>query len=304
MKTRNAFTLIELLIVMFILLILAGLTVAAYSSLTGGDKMRAASRQLQSAILGARDRAIHAGNVRGVRLMPDSAMPGTVSAIAYVGAPEQYTAGFVELWRDTNGEVKVVKQFVPTEPGHPRTGWNALKTAGLLTDGARIRLPGRTGSWYTVDTSQLTAASETLVLRMRHRTAPVIAGTGVATNPMDYSLELQPRILAGEQPMTLPSGCGIDLKFSRGLPAGPLDILFSGKGVPTASRNVHLLLAELGDIEAGLDPSKREGEMKVVSLRGASGAVTSHEADPTDSNSDGKADNVFGFAETGMSAGK
>lgn len=307
---RNAFTLIELLIVITILIILAGLTVTAYSSLTGGEKMRAASRQLQSAILGARDRAIQSGRTYGVRLSPDSSQSGAITSLNYVSQPPNWTDGRIELWRDANGDVKIVKELASVPAGHKRTGWYNLKQHGLLAPGLKIRI-SQQGSWYTIaDVSQLTATTETLILREKFRSAPVESNPAKsAFPPLDYEMQLYPHIAPGTDPITLPAGCGIDIAKSLNLPvAKPYDLLFSGRGVPTgwaASRHkIFFLLSELGDIEAGLDPSKREGDMKVVSLRGSSGAVTSHEPDVTDANNDGKADNLFRFAETGASAGK
>jgi prepilin-type N-terminal cleavage/methylation domain-containing protein len=69
-RRRSGFTLIELLVVMTILLVLSVLVWAVFKP-SNTDKMRSAARIAQSAFLGAKDRALHAKELRGVRLIRD-----------------------------------------------------------------------------------------------------------------------------------------------------------------------------------------------------------------------------------------
>jgi len=77
-RQRSGFTLVELLVVIGILLLLASLSVAVFNSVRSSDRMRSGARIAQSAFLGAKDRALHAKDLRGVRLTRDSTnLPGS-----------------------------------------------------------------------------------------------------------------------------------------------------------------------------------------------------------------------------------
>jgi prepilin-type N-terminal cleavage/methylation domain-containing protein len=98
---RTGFTLIELLIVITILLILAAVTLAVFNATADSDRLRAATRQVQSALLGARDRAIYAQKAatfgqkvyRGVRLVRDANNPNLVTGFAFIQSTEPVLLG-------------------------------------------------------------------------------------------------------------------------------------------------------------------------------------------------------------------
>lgn len=254
--TRRGFTLVELLVVVFILVILTALAVTAVNFTLGHERIRSAARQIQSYLEGARDRAIYANQPRGVRFLPDQINPNTVSSLVFIGAPLMHTDGQIQLERFDNEEdalgnnngildgsedgsvpgpnatpdgilngngiadgpdIRVVRGF--------NTGWFNLKQRGLLVDGARMRIPGdKNGAWYTVLTTRLTATDEALVLTTPLRDP----GTSLTTQevmafpnggPTTYELELPPTPLPGEDPVLLPRGIVIDLDRSK-LPPG------------------------------------------------------------------------------------
>ena len=64
---RHAFTLVEMLVVITVLLVLAGVTVTSINVALEGERVRSSARQLQSYLLGARDRAAYSQLPRGVR---------------------------------------------------------------------------------------------------------------------------------------------------------------------------------------------------------------------------------------------
>ena len=72
---RRGFTLTELLIVIGILLLLSVLSLAVFQTGRSSDRIRSAARVGQSAFLGAKDRAMHAKAIRGVRLIRDANGP-------------------------------------------------------------------------------------------------------------------------------------------------------------------------------------------------------------------------------------
>ena len=81
MRRRSGFTLVELLVVIVILLVLATLVFAVFRTGTGSDRMRSAARITQSAFLGAKDRALHAKDLRGVRFIRDANGPKAANGL-------------------------------------------------------------------------------------------------------------------------------------------------------------------------------------------------------------------------------
>lgn len=326
MRRKSGFTLIEMLIVIAILIILMTLVISVFTSNQGTDRMRAAARQLQSSILGARDRAIHAKANRGVRLILDSADLSTVTSYIYISAldphapaADQITIGRPNLDNTGNADdppmgmqpaEDVVRTVRRTGAG---TVWNDFKNLQLLVNGSRIRIPAN-GSWYTVDISRLTATSEILTLNSDFRGSGGTAWPIVVDQTFpNYILELEAAPTRGEQPISLPSACVIDLDNSR-LPGrwwtgavyrDDMDIMFSPRGTVTgplaATGIIHFLLAETGDTTfkiAGdaataqssslhksratartIPPESTQGEKMIVTLFTRTGAVSTHQVD-------------------------
>ena len=168
-RRRSGFTLTELLIVIGILLILNTLSLAVYNTGRSSDRMRSGARIAQSAILGAKDRAMHAKNFRGVRLTRDSNGP-TFSATNLFPAlvngfvllqpitHDPYPTGSIQLERvDANqdnlpdsADILVVRGAVL--PSNNAVDWD--RVSGFFGSVGQIRIPSITGQWYTFTVSQ------------------------------------------------------------------------------------------------------------------------------------------------------
>ena len=151
----EGFTLVELLVVVALMLILITITVVSIDYGFTSERIRSGARQLQSALEGARDRAIFAKEPRGLRLLVDSTEPRMVTSLIYIGASKSWSRGQIRLERmdfeeDTNGngildggedtntngrldgngiadgpEVLIVR-------GDSGCGWSTLKDRGFL----------------------------------------------------------------------------------------------------------------------------------------------------------------------------
>jgi type II secretory pathway pseudopilin PulG len=265
---RNAsFTLLELLISLGIILILATLTMRLLNATLNSDRIRNGSRELQSFLAGARDRAIHAGQPRGVRLILDPLDRSTVRSFVYIGAPSTFTEGS-QLTIDPFGNISFFtpnnSATVAPTPSPTSAVWTNLWNRGLLTDGTPIQLTVGTttiNAYLTVAATGMSAPGPTGFAIM---TAPT--GTFPIDNPLvplgigaTYALQLGPTILPGDEPRSLPQGIVIDLDNSV-LPASwtapggysdKLDILFSPSGTVmgpvAASGRIHFVLSEYTD---------------------------------------------------------
>lgn len=80
MRTRRAFTLVELLVVVLIIALVSAVTLPVVVSAFSHRQVSESARLLQAAIEGARDSAIRANAPRGIRLIPDPAIPGSATA--------------------------------------------------------------------------------------------------------------------------------------------------------------------------------------------------------------------------------
>ena len=132
-KSRRGFTMIELLVVVTVMLILVGMTVTAIDFAFSGERLRSGSRQVQSALEGARDRAIFAKEARGLRFLVDRGEdrngngtidvvngvsedangngildpgnPRIVTEMIYIGAGKKWSEGLIRLERlDANND--------------------------------------------------------------------------------------------------------------------------------------------------------------------------------------------------------
>ncbi len=270
---RASFTLLELLISLGIILILATLTMQLLNSTLNSDRIRNGARELQTYFAGARDRAIHAGQPRGVRLITDVVNPSTVRSFVYIGASSSFTDGS-QLSIDVNGNIS----FMNGTPTPPNTSavWTRLWNLGLLPNGTPIELTvGNTPIllYMSVSVTGLAGGTPTFAITTAPTgtfpiaPTPIAAGTSGAT----YTLQLAPTVLSGDEPRSLPSNIVIDLNSSilplvwgsAGSFSNTLDILFSPQGTvigtPASDGKIHFVLADTSDTTgqtpiAGLPP--------------------------------------------------
>lgn len=236
-ERRAGFTLVELLVVISIMAILIVMTVTSINLALSSDLTRSASRQVQSYLAGARDRAIYAKEPRGVRFLVDPNNPSIVTSMVYIAPSPDWSQGVIRLERIDTGT-----DGVPDTILHVRgrgTDWRFLYERGQLKEGVRIKIPGdASGSWYTVNVAQSPIAkpppanpSSPLPTEYRTNTDEVLrlttayrdAGTSESTEvvafapgsgPSTYKLELPPVVLSGEEPTLLPNNACIDLDRS------------------------------------------------------------------------------------------
>ena len=327
-RRSSGFTLVELLVVAGIMLVLATMTIATLNVTFDAERIRSASRQVHSYIEGARDRAIYARELRGVRFIYDvtdyQTGSRTVKSLVFVGAPERATGKLVY-----DPATKALSQSLSDFPR-----WEDYQLRGLLKSGARIQIPSGSGLWYTVqsvDTGGLPLPNPrppiALYLVDGARFSPGVGATG--NIELTYKMELRPAVLANQDPVELPTGISVDLDHSQlpsewktgGSYSDEMDVMFSPRGSVTGSVAgaglIHFLLVDVEDTirgagppgdESGLNPDDQvQGEFRIVTLNTRTGHVSTHEIarDDTVINSngnpgvDGLADDPFRYAETG-----
>src|SRR5258708_5065631 len=287
MRRRSGFTLVELMVVIVILLILSTLVFAVFRG-NSTDKTRSAARIAQSAFLGAKDRALHAKDLRGVRLTRDTTDPTLVNGFVYLQAlaPLTYPPGSFQLERpdqspqdgvaDSSDILIVHGNSLPTTPA---VDWDAK--AQFFAIPGRIRIPSGSGgqwytfSWTTTGVYALGPSSEFLQLQTPYIQTSgslpfpnVVAFNSANNSNLSCDIQLGNDVLPFHQPIPLSSGVVIDLKFCStnvrtlaGIATGTnyfVDIMFSPRGSVTGYLSglgpLHFLLRDLKDATAGLNP--------------------------------------------------
>lgn len=303
---RSGFTLIELIVALSIFLILSVMTITMVNISTDAERISSAARQVQSYVLGARDRAIHAGEPRGVRFVLDPNDSTSVNSLLYIGSPEKFRTGLVTVGGQNLLPAHDSAYFlVPDATTSAR--WERLYQQRLLVDYAPIWL-GANKLYNTV--RRITDGSGNFLRWRLGR--PMAGASDAAGSTVEYALQLQPAVLPNQEPRLLPRGIVIDLDqsqlpnaWSSGGSYSGMDVLFSPRGTITgrlaAAGAIRLVLADIVDVERGLLPGdgNKQGDELIVSINTQTGSVTTHSVDPTDSDSNGAADDPFRFARLG-----
>ncbi|MEZ6067500.1 MAG: type II secretion system protein [Planctomycetaceae bacterium] len=243
---RRGFTLIELLVAITIFAILSAIVISAFSE-SDQDRASAGAQQLRSMLEGARSRAIHDEQIRGVRLILETPADATdnttaanpqtriVTSVVYIGSPAVYT-GVIDVTQITpDGSTPPI--WSVEEDTMVTSEWQTLLDRGFLQDAgvyrnARIRFPDLHDIWYTI--TDVDDGSGSVVLELAGEVIiPMGTMGGVA-----YELELAPPILPGSGPQAMPNGIAIDLDGSdlpQGWRVGNIETLTDPMAMATCS---------------------------------------------------------------------
>ena len=350
---RAGFTLTELLVVIGILLVLSALSLAIFSTGKSSDKMRSGARTAQSAFLGAKDRALHAKDLRGVRLTRDLTNPSLVNGFVYLQPLPLQSIGNTSQNPGAN-DFDITRPGLPVIPdatkivifGQEGQTLYRQDVNGIWpSSSVQIRIPSGTGQWFqlsrqnssspfwvTPDPNNAANGTDNYWMFMSPGYPGGNAPPVDAILPLDVGascdIQLGNDMLPFHAPITLPSGCVIDLAYCSqnvqamagiGSPNSPnIDVMFSPRGNvagPTGGLGVLCLtLRDIRDATRKIDPADAttQGDCLILAVFPQTGLVQTFDADLTDAvvnaaglpGADGKADNLFSFVQKGQSAGR
>ena len=373
---RKGFTLTELLIVIAILLLLSTLALAVFNTGRSSDRMRSAARIGQSAFMGAKDRAMHAKNNRGLRLIrdpngptfgnppspnfpPTNAYPALVNGFVYIQPLDLISFGNLK-GQPFQSNVAVFRPgaspdatLVIIQPSQSVALLNQDAAGVWPRSGVQVRIPSgqsaNPGQWYALNfnpaatgnnywVSKDASGNANLILQtplVFGAPAPAPAAVTFSDSFASMDIQLGNEVLPFHQPIALPSGTVVDLRYcstsvqylagaavpntGAGLPPN-VDFSFSPRGsvsgVTGGMGALYFCLRAIEDamgistnpLTAGgpLDPSDPgvKGDCLILALNPQTGLVQTYDADLTDANADGYADNLFSFAQAGKAAGR
>jgi prepilin-type N-terminal cleavage/methylation domain-containing protein len=223
-RERRAFTLVELLVVVTLVLVIAGIGVMFVPNMADQQRAAEGGSQVQGWLNIAKQRALRDQAPRGIRFYPNSANVA-VEAV-YIDQPDDLigTAGSVTVSGTAGTSSLTLSGLDISNGGQPQNLWSVLQ-------GDYIELLG-TGLVYQLDTPA--GALTTYTLGFAAQTNGVKATLPFTINSTGgFRIIRQPRV-SGEEKLMLPANVGVDLtgtlsQFS-GTAGNPLDILFAPSG--------------------------------------------------------------------------
>lgn len=299
------FTLVELLVVMGVLIVLTVLTLSLVNVTVDEDRVRSAAGSVQSFLEGARDRAIHAGEPRGVRFIRDTQDPNVVTSMLYIGPPKNYSEGYISIGDPANTSDRRRINLIGN------ANWTGLLRRGLIpASGAVLRISDR-NLLFTIRADRDASGDVVYDASGNAQFRLTKDYNGALLIGEQYSLQLNPTVLPNQEPRQFPRDVVIDLypnhsKIPSSWSSGNLDILFSPHGTVTglvASEGViNLVVAEGVDVYQNRAPGtqNKEGNERIVSLRTQTGGISVHHVNPL--NDPTFPNDPFRFAATGETA--
>jgi prepilin-type N-terminal cleavage/methylation domain-containing protein len=222
---RRAFTLIELIVVIGIILVIAALAAAFAPRVSDSQNLSRAVDQFEQWLLTAKMRAKRDGLATGIRLVPNQGDPaGIYSQVQYIQQPDPLSGGFLTTTPTSlvysagppavyvnGGILQSAASGVVTFAGVDFTlglGAGALPSQLLVQPGDFLEV--RDGGVYMIGavtgptTLTLGGTSYDTALKIGSATTPP---SGPTTN---YRILRQPRVLIGEAPLQLPGNLAVD----------------------------------------------------------------------------------------------
>lgn len=237
-RRREAYTLVELLVVLGIIAFLTGLVVVLWPGFASSTQSTSNADKAQAMLLIAKQKAIRDRVATGVRLIPDPNDPTgmRVKQLIYIQQPEPYTPPIA------NGTV--VGKLTAFSPADRRVTFTNVDflgglgaNDGLVQPGDYLEINGG-GSVHLITSVVSTSAASSTVLVINDQ----IPTPNATTN---WRIIRAPRPVSGEEPLDLSGDVIIDLALSRNVPIRTVPPS-SGTGTPLVYREI--LFAPSGSV--------------------------------------------------------
>jgi prepilin-type N-terminal cleavage/methylation domain-containing protein len=283
-RSREGFTLIEMLVVIALILVIAGLGLLVLPRWNTRQKASRGADRLQMWIFVARNTALRDQALRGVRLIPDVNNPLYVTSLVYIEQPDPIVGRPDNLLG--GGLQYVANQPTMVQIAVDLTGGQSLPNQYLVQVGDVLQIQGGSSFLIVSPPTAPTAAQPYSIVTVQP-TNPLWTGTppippGQST--YNWTITRQPRP-TGADALLLPDDVIIDMTLSRptSSPDPYYDILFSPSGTVQ-----NLLGSSNGKIilwvrDVSQDPDQ-PGEQSLITVYTRSGVIAAHPVDLTSGN--------------------
>jgi prepilin-type N-terminal cleavage/methylation domain-containing protein len=265
-RRRAGFTLIELIVVITIIIILAGLALAFLPTATDRQRATQGAGMLQGWLLIAKQRALRDQAPRGLRLVIDPANPTIVTQCQYIEQPDPMSGGQAM----TNPAANTV-----TFTGVDLTGGFVNPGDQLVQPGDFFETPINSGLPY----HQISTVGPQTITVLANAANPLPPAT-LPSGTSSYQIVRAPRVATGDPTLNLPKDIAIDVGAGRSIitadARGFFDIVFSPAG-PVMGRGLTNGRIILWVRDVSLDPSQ-PGEQTLITVYSRTGLIAAHPA--------------------------
>lgn len=272
-RKRSGFTLVELLVVLFIIALIGGLAAFFWPGFSQRERAAQGASNVHQWLLIARQRALLDQAPRGVRFFLDPASPQVITKAQFIEQPDDFTGGLVmsKLIDPTKNQYSTT---VFTFSNVDLQGGFGLPELWPVQPGDYIQFHG-SGLMHQI--LKINSATELELIP----TSPL--GYPITTATKNYKIVRKPRLQGGE-PMDMPADIGIDLstnsKYGKPLPVnsveGAIDVLFAPSGTVMGNAASDKLYFWVRDMSYG---NELDGEPSIVVVYMQSGLVATYPVD-------------------------
>jgi len=222
---RRGATLVEMLVVITILVLLAGVAIPVMRPAMEGRRPRETARVVNVYFSSAKNRALETGRACGVMLERMDNRPGASMILQQVEMPPPYAGDDLS----SRAQVQLsVSNNIATVTANMIGGFNA----SLVSAGDLVQFNAQ-GPWYTIGS----VSGTSITASMRLPSGQLLPWPSTSSSPpVTYQILRQPKPSAAA-PLQLPMGMAVDLDYSGTDAASfgsgnnlPVYILFSANG--------------------------------------------------------------------------
>lgn len=322
-RSRSAFTLIEMIIVVAIVLLLATIAITFMPKVQERQRATQGAVQLQNWLLAAKQWALRDQAPRGIRLMVPS--NNYVNQMLYIEQPDDWApvaGGMVNISGTASaGMYADTSQYTATAtvPGPPS---NVDFTGGYATSGSNgANWPVQIGDYFentSVSPYQLSRITSVNFNSVVIDATPHYTVTPPPQTNQSFRIVRKARPRLGESPLLLPANVAIDINTN--LAGAPWNA--GANTVPTGSNTIDILFSPLGGVVGWTAAADKiqlwvrdisedqvssngpfNGEQTVITIYVRTGFISAQRVDPTLSGTTGTYSQPYSFTQDGRSSG-